>query len=103
MILKMIDGGMVDLDVDLEKIHGTCSTCDFGAHTVMSVEIELTKYHLKVVFDDEQYRFTEAQLMILLLRNAEYLMKHCESFFCQWFKNKVNGKYVKFKMEGKKV
>lgn len=102
MILRMIDGGIVDIDVDIDRIQGTCGTCDYGSHTVMEIEIDLTKYHLKVKFDDDGYCFTEAELMVMLLRNAEYLMNHCESFFCQWFKNKVNGKYKEFKMGAKK-
>ena len=100
MILKMVDGGIVDIDIcSYENGHSRCPTCDYGRNRVTDLDIKLTKYTIHVEFQEEKFLYSEAALMLLLLRNVDKIMKYSESHFCQWFKNKVNKYYTRFVMK----
>lgn len=106
MILKMQDGGIEVLNLSSREMGGRCSTCDFDKVLITNLEIRLTKYTICAEFRDEYNNnvgyLSESDLMLILLRNVEDIMQNSESHFCQWFKNKVNGKCVRFVMNAKK-
>lgn len=97
-ILKMVDGGIKDLNLKTKEKRGFCDSCDYGRNTITEIKITLTKYYVYAEFQDEKVPFSEAMLLFIILRSAEKLMTKSESYFCQWFKNKVNNKYTKYEM-----
>lgn len=86
MLVKMVDGGIVNYTDDCECYAG-CPTCDYGSEYINEIDIELTKHtvHIKLnqMYD---YLLSEGQMMKLFLTNYNAMQVMTESDFIDWLK-----------------
>lgn len=65
IILKMVDGGLVDYSDDTRHTPG-CPTCDYGSQYINDIDIDLKRHsvHIKInqMYD---YALSEGKMMIL--------------------------------------
>lgn len=89
MLIKMIDGGMVNYTDDHESYSG-CPTCDYGSQYINEIDITLTRYKIYVKTNQMyEYVLSEGQMMRLLLSNIDTIRKMTEKEFVDWFKQKL--------------
>lgn len=87
MLIKMIDGGLVDYTDDSWHIAG-CPTCDYGALDITEVELTLTKYKVQIEVETESAycsAFTVSDMMKIFLSNYAEIITLTEIEFISWF------------------
>ena len=89
MLIKMIDGGMVDYYDDSSYISG-CPTCDYGSQYINEIDITLTHYKIHVK-TNQMYRYviSEGNMMKLFLSEYNTIQAMTEKEFVDWFKKKL--------------
>lgn len=89
MLIKMIDGGMVDYHDDSSYISG-CPTCDYGSEYITEIDITLTKYKIHAETNQMySHAISEGQMMKVLLPNYGAIQSMTEKEFITWFKAKL--------------
>ena len=90
MLLKMVDGGMVNYTDDCENYPG-CPTCDYGSEYINEIDITLTSYEIHVKVNQMyEYVLSEGQMMRLFLSEYENIQAMTEKEFIDWFKEKLH-------------
>ena len=89
MLIKMIDGGLVNYTDDCWHMDG-CPTCDWGSKYVNEIEIALTKYKIHVKTSQMyDYALSEGQMMRLFLSEYNAIQNMTEKNFTEWLKAKL--------------
>ena len=89
MLLKMVDGGIVNYADDCES-HPGCPTCDYGSEYINEIDITLTSYKVHVKVNQMyEYVLSEGQMMRLFLSEYENIQAMTEKEFIDWFKEKL--------------
>ena len=89
MLIKMIDGGMVNYRDDSQHYAG-CPTCNYGSEFINEIWVELTKYRIYVKTNQMySYAISEEKMMVLLLSNCNEIQAMTEKEFIDWFKKKL--------------
>jgi hypothetical protein len=89
MLIKMIDGGLVNYTDDCWHMDG-CPTCDYGSEYVNEIDITLTKYKIHVRTNQMyEYVLSEGQMMRLFLSEYGAIQQMEEMEFIEWFKTKL--------------
>lgn len=89
MLIKMIDGGLVNYEDDCYSYSG-CPTCDWGSEYINEINITLTKYKIYVKTNQMyEYVLSEGQMMKLFLSEYNNIQTMKEKEFIDWFKQKL--------------
>ena len=89
MLLKMVDGGIVNYADDCESYSG-CPTCDYGSEYINEIDITLTSYKVHVKVNQMyEYVLSEGQMMRLFLSEYENIQAMTEKEFIGWLKEKL--------------
>lgn len=89
MLIKMIDGGIVNYTDDCYYSSG-CPTCDYGSEYVNEIDITLTKYKIHVRTNQMyNYVLSEGQMIKLFLSEYGTIQQMTEKEFTEWFKEKL--------------
>ena len=89
MLIKMVDGGLVNYDDDCYS-YGGCPTCDYGSEYITEINITLTHYKIYVKTNQMyEYVFSEGQMMKLFLTEYDTIQTMTEKEFVDWFKEKL--------------
>ena len=89
MLIKMIDGGLVNYEDDCYS-YGGCPTCDYGSQYINEIDITLTKYRIRVETNQMyEYVLSEGQMMKLFLSEYNTIQTMKEKDFIDWFKEKL--------------
>ena len=93
MLIKMINGGMVNYEDDC-YCYGGCPTCDYGSEYINEIDITLTRYKIHVRTNQMyQYSISEGQMIKLFLTEYNTISWMKEKEFIDWFKEKL-GKMI---------
>ena len=89
MLIKMIDGGMINYSDDTSYISG-CPTCDYGSEYINEIRIDLIKYKIFVKLN-QMYDFalSEGEIIKLFLSNYNEIQGLTEKEFIDWIKQKL--------------
>ena len=89
MLLKMVDGGLVNYTDDCYSYHG-CPTCDYGSEYINEIDITLTSYKIHIETNQMyEYVLSEGQIMRLFLSEYENIKVMTEKEFIDWIKEKL--------------
>ena len=89
MLIKMIDGGIVNYTDDRES-YGGCPTCDYGSEYINDINITLTKYKIHVRTNQMyEYVLSEGQMIRLFLSEYNTIQQTTEKEFVDWFNEKL--------------
>ena len=89
MLIKMIDGGLVNYTDDCESYPG-CPTCDYGSEYINEIDITLTSYKIHIKISQMyEYVLSEGQMMRLFLSEYNTIQTMTEKEFVDWFKEKL--------------
>lgn len=86
MLIKMLDGGLVNYEDDFHYYPG-CPTCDYGSEYITEIDITLTSYAVHVetsrMYD---YAVSEGEMIKLFLSEYNTIQTMTEKEFIDWFK-----------------
>ncbi len=89
MLIKMVDGGLVDYTDDCYHYDG-CPTCDWGSEYINEIDVTLTKYNIHVKTNQMYgYALSEGQMIRLFLSEYNTIQQMTEKEFIDWFKEKL--------------
>jgi len=89
MLIKLIDGGLLEIESDTWSERG-CDTCDYGSSYVNKFEVELTSGKIYIEIDNMyEYAMSEGSMMEIMLKNIEDIKTMNESDFVEWLKVKI--------------
>jgi hypothetical protein len=89
LLIKMVDGGLVDYDDDSYS-YGGCPTCDYGSSYITEIDMTLTKHKIHIKTNQMyEYVLSEGDMMKLLLSNYETIQTMTEKEFIDWLKVKL--------------
>jgi hypothetical protein len=91
MLIKMIDGGILDVRYHSES-WGGCETCDYGSSYVREFWIDLTGGTIHIETEEMyNYAISEGFMMATFLQNVEDIKSMTENQFYHWLEDKVRG------------
>lgn len=89
MLIKMVDGGLVNYEDDSYSFGG-CPTCNYGSEYITEIDLTLTKYKVHIrtnkMYD---YVISEGDMMKIFLSNYEEITNLTEKEFLDWFKMQI--------------
>ena len=89
IILKMVDGGLINYSDNTRYIPG-CVTCDYGSQCINNINIDLQRHSIHIKLNQMyDYALSEGMMMILLLSNCEKIMQMTENQFIEWLKEQI--------------
>ena len=89
MLIKMIDGGLVNYNDDRYS-YGGCPTCNYGSEHINEIDVTLTKHKIHVKINQMyQYVLSEGQMIKLFLSEYNIIQEMTEKQFIDWFKSKL--------------
>lgn len=89
IILKMVDGGLVDYSDDARHTPG-CPTCDYGSQYINEIDIDLKRHSVHIEINQMyDYALSEGKMMIILLSNCEQIMQMTEKQFIEWLREQI--------------
>lgn len=89
MLIKMVDGGIVNYEDDYYS-YGGCPTCDYGSEYINEINITLTRYKIYAEINQMySYVLSEGQMMKLFLSEYNTIQSMTEKEFVGWFKEKL--------------
>lgn len=89
MLIKMVDGGLVNYEDD-HYFYGGCPTCDYGSEYINEIDITLTHYKLHIKTNQMyEYALSEGQMIKLFLNEYNAIQTMTENEFIEWFKKKL--------------
>ena len=83
MILKLTDGGIINIETDNDYIAG-CPTCDYGSEYINDIEIITTKFKARLKIS-RMYEYVYNDLLKVILPNLDIIKEMRELEFIQWF------------------
>ena len=89
MLIKMVDGGLVNYTDDHES-YGGCPTCDYGSQYINDINITLTHHRIHVRTNQMyEYVLSEGQMIRLFLSYYDAIRTMTEKEFINWFKSQL--------------
>lgn len=89
MLIKMVDGGIVNYADDHYAYHG-CPTCDYGSEYINEIDITLVHHTIHVKTNQMyEYVLSEGQMVKLFLTEYNTIQTMTEKEFIDWFKAKL--------------
>ena len=89
MLLKMVDGGIVNYTDDC-KCYAGCPTCDYGSEYINEIDITLTKYTVHIKLNQMcDFILSEGQMMKLFLGTYNTIQAMTEKEFIDWLKSEL--------------
>lgn len=89
MLIKMLDGGLVNYSDDSYS-YGGCPTCDYGSEYINEIDLELTKYKVSIKTNQMyDYALSEGKMIRLFLSENNRIQNMKEAEFIGWFKAKL--------------
>lgn len=89
IILKMVDGGLIDYSDDTRYMPG-CPTCDYGSQYINDINIDLQRHSIHIKLNQMyDYVLSEGKMMILLLSNCDQIMHMTEKQFIEWLREQI--------------
>lgn len=89
MLIKMIDGGLVNYKDDICS-YGGCPTCDYGSQYINEIYIELTTHNIYVsVKNMYEYAISQGNMIKLFLQEYNAIQQMTEKQFITWFEEKI--------------
>lgn len=89
MLIKMIDGGIVNYEDDCYSYDG-CPTCNYGSEYINEIDITLTSHKIHVKTNQMyDYVLSEGQMIKLFLSEYSAIQAMTEKQFIDWFKVKL--------------
>ena len=89
MLIKMIDGGILNYEDDHYYYDG-CSTCNYGSEYITEIDITLVHHTIHVKTNQMyEYALSEGQMIRLFLTNYDTIRTMTEKEFIDWFKAKL--------------
>lgn len=86
-LLKLTDGGIIDIITDNDYIEG-CPTCDYGSEYINDIIIATTKF--KAFFTiNRTYDYVYDDILKVILPNIDIIKEMRELEFIQWFLSKM--------------
>lgn len=94
MIIKLVDGAIMNIDVDGYKVNG-CETCDYGSRYCQDLYIYFTKYKLVVeIVKEYEFLLSLSDVIIMFTQNLDYIKTMTEQQTIEWIieylKEKIN-------------
>lgn len=90
MLIKTIDGGIVDIETDEDCLSRGCPTCGYGSEYLSEITVFLTKYKVKAeVVNEYEYAMTVEDTLKLFLPHIDEIQLMKEKGFIVWFINWV--------------
>jgi hypothetical protein len=89
MLLKLINGGILDITEDRDYVEG-CHTCDYGSCYTNYFDIKLTTMQIHIE-SSQMYRFplSEGHMMKVILPNVNIIQNMTEMEFSDWLKENL--------------
>lgn len=89
MLIKMIDGGLVNYN-DNTYFSSGCPTCDYGSEYVNEIDITLTHYSIHIKTNQMyEYVLSEGDMMKLFLSEYNTIQTMTEKEFVDWLKEQI--------------
>jgi hypothetical protein len=89
MLIKMVDGGLVNYEDDSYS-YGGCPTCNYGSEYITEIDLTLTKYKVHIRTNKMyEYVISEGDMMKIFLSNYEEITTLTEKEFLDWFKIQI--------------
>lgn len=89
MLIKMIDGGLVNYNDDTTFYPG-CPTCDYGSQYINDIDVELTTHNIHASVDTMySYAISEGSMIKLFLQEYNVIQQMTEKQFISWFEDKI--------------
>lgn len=89
MLIKMVDGGLVNYDDDSYHYDG-CPTCDYGSEYINEINITLTHYKVYVKTNKMySHAISEGWMIKLFLSENNTIQAMTEGEFADWFREKL--------------
>ena len=90
MLIKMVDGGLVNYKDDTTCYAG-CPTCDYGSEYITDIDVELTTHNIHVNLNATySYAISEGDMIRLFLQEYNEIQQMTEKQFIKWFEEKIN-------------
>ena len=90
MLIKMIDGGLVNYEDDHDS-YGGCPTCDYGSEYINEINLTLTQYRIYAKTNKmSRYALSEGQMIKLFLSEYNTIQTMTEKEFVDWFKKELS-------------
>ena len=89
MLLKMKNGGILDITQDNQYIQG-CPTCDYGSEYISEMQIKLTNIYINVEANSKcNYSLSDGLIMKIILPNVNEIQEMSELEFAKWFEDQL--------------
>ena len=106
MLIKMIDGGLIDIEQESIIEHGSCPTCDFESYASNYFKFVFTnvivELHIKRE-DEQELALSDSDMMKIILLNIEEIktLKECQfnNFIQSKIKDYISKKNTNFYYE----
>ena len=92
MLIKMIDGGLIDIEQENIVIHGSCPTCDYGSYASNYFKFIFTNVivELNIKREDEQeFALSDSDMMKIILLNIDIIKNLKECQFNDFIQSKI--------------
>jgi hypothetical protein len=84
VLIKMVNGGVLDIREERGFTPGNCETCNWGEKHTSEFWIELT--NVRIYFYGE---FSDADMMRIFLPNLEAIQGMTEQSFVEWLRDQL--------------
>lgn len=99
-LLKMIDGGLINVIEDNWCESRGCDTCDYGSEYIREFTLVLEGFCLKVQLGDMYCApYSEKELMMLLCNNTDTIANLTQDDFINFIKDEITKLYNSEKYE----
>lgn len=89
MLIKMIDGGIVNYEDNSYHYDG-CPTCNYGSEYITEIDITLVHHTIHIKTNQMyEYALSEGQMIRLFLTNYDTIRTMTEKEFIDWLKTKL--------------
>lgn len=89
MLIKMIDGGLVNY-ADDSYFYSGCPTCNYGSEYINEIDITLTRYKIHIKTNQMyEYVLSEGDMMKLFLSEYNTIQTMTEKEFTDWLKEQI--------------
>lgn len=90
MLIKMVDGGIVDYHDNSYCMSAGCPTCGYGSKYINEIDVRLTKCDIHVEINNMyEHALSEGHMMKIFLGEYDAIRNLTEKEFCRWLKAKL--------------
>lgn len=92
-LIKMVDGGLIDIETDQDQEWSGCETCDFGSKYVSNINLYLRKYEVYISLGNMYEAPSIGFLIKILVVRDDIIKTMTELEFIEYVKNAVEQFY----------